>query len=59
MIKELDLANLSKILKGKSDQEDVLKDFAIMDSKINNNTEGVSYLRKDVDNLIFLYKKMV
>jgi len=36
-----------------------MKDFAIMDTKINRNTELINYMRKDIDNLIVLYKKLM
>ncbi len=46
-------------LKGKAEHDDVMKDFAIMDTKINTNTDNIAFLRKDVDSLILLYRKLV
>ena len=36
-----------------------MKDFAIMDSKINKNSELIVFIRKDIDNIIFSIKKIL
>ena len=37
VLKEFDFNLIVKQLKNKSEQDDVMKDFAIVDTKINNN----------------------
>jgi len=39
IFKELDLNGLQRSLKQKAESDDVLKDFAIVDTKINSNNE--------------------
>ncbi|KAL4446473.1 hypothetical protein ABPG74_001214 [Tetrahymena malaccensis] len=59
VFKEFDIGTMAKQLKQKADQDDVLKDFAIVDTKVNTNSEQIGYCRKDIDNLIILYKKLL
>ncbi|KAL4485655.1 hypothetical protein ABPG72_010917 [Tetrahymena utriculariae] len=59
VFKEFDIGTMAKQLKQKADQDDVLKDFAIVDTKVNTNSEQIGYCRKDIDNLILLYKKLL
>ncbi|KAL4432888.1 hypothetical protein ABPG74_014402 [Tetrahymena malaccensis] len=58
-MRDIDVNGIQRQLKCKAEGEDVLKDFAIVDSKINNNTESIQYLRKDLDNILVLYKKIL
>ena len=59
LFKDFDVNLMTKQLKGKAEHEDVMKDFAIMDTKINTNSDNVVFLRKDVDNLVLLYRKLI
>ena len=59
MYKDFDVNLVFKQIKSKAESDDVLKDFAIMDTKINTNSENVMYLRKDVDNLVVIYRKLI
>ena len=59
MYKDFDMNMVMKLIKSKSESVDVLKDFAIMDTKINTSSENVMYLRKDVDNLVVIYRKLI
>ena len=59
MFKDIDINSMTKKLMSKAEADDVLKDFAIMDTKINTNSDNIVFLRKDVDNLILLYRKLI
>ena len=59
MFKDFDTVSILKQLKEKAEQADVLKDFSIMDTKIETNKDGIQHLRKDVDNLVLIYRKLI
>lgn len=59
IFKEFDLSGMSRSLKGKADKEELQKDCAILDIKIGTASDQISFCRKDVDNLIALYKKLL
>lgn len=59
MFKELDVNTILKQIKSKAEQDDVKKDLTIQDTKIKSNYDNITYLRKDVDGLVLLYKKLI
>jgi hypothetical protein len=59
VFRDLDVNSLRKQINQKAETEEIQKDFSIFDTKINTNTEAIGYLRKDLDNLLILYKKLI
>lgn len=49
---------MMKMIREKAKHEDVMKDFAIIDMKVNNNADSIGYSRKDIENLFIMYKKL-
>lgn len=56
--KDLDLNQIQKLLKSKADQEEVGREFAGMDEKLQNALSSIVGFRKEIDGLISNFKKM-
>lgn len=59
VLKDLDINNLIKQVKSKANQDDVSKDHVILENKMNQLTEQIKYLKKDLEQITANMKKNV
>lgn len=59
VLKDLDINNLIKQVKNKANQDDVSKDHVIFENKINQLSEQIKYLKKDLEQITVNMKKNV
>ena len=59
ILKDLDINNLVKLVRGKADSDDLTREMGLMDGKVMVFSDEMQKFRKDLDYIINLYKKIV
>lgn len=59
ILKELDINNLLKQVKQKTNQDDFIKENAILENKLSQLSDQLNFLKKDIDHLNINFKKNI